>query len=184
LGDITGHGLTAALMMSNLQALFRMESRRASDVGEVLTTLNNCFYENTESHHFATFAYGVYDPATRNGQIASAGHDPFILVRHDNRLVDGPTGGVLLGLLPDQSYVSSPFELQPGDLLCIYSDGITESENAQNRQFERSGLTTVLQESRGQSASAIVDHVLAAARDHRQGVSPNDDQTVVILTCY
>ena len=93
LGDISGKGLTAAMMMANLQSLLRAEARRVSPPHEALTTMNEIFHDITDDTKFATFFYGVVDPATGHLRYSAAGHDPMIVMHANGELADTELGG-------------------------------------------------------------------------------------------
>jgi sigma-B regulation protein RsbU (phosphoserine phosphatase) len=181
LGDIAGKGLTAAMMMANLQALFRVEARRGSAPHEVVAAMSRLFYESTEAHQFATFFYGILDAATGRLRTCSAGHEPLILIRADGTQDEAPLGGPLLGIFPDLSYVTTEVALEVGDLCAVYSDGITEQFDASGAFYGRDRLVDVLRSARDRSAAELVDAVCASVRRFAGETPAADDLTLLVL---
>lgn len=181
LGDISGKGLTAAMMMANLQALFRLEARRGGEPHRVVTTMSQLFFESTEPHQFATFFYGILDAPEGHLRYCSAGHEPLIQIRANGREGDIPIGGPLLGIFPELSYSTSELVLDPGDLCVVYSDGITEQSDPQGELYGRERLVDVIRSVRDRSAEAIVAEVQDSVGSFAQDVSAADDFTLLVL---
>jgi serine phosphatase RsbU (regulator of sigma subunit) len=181
LGDVCGKGLTAAMMMANLQAVFRLEARRCSAPHEVLASMNQQFYESTEAHEFATFVYGIVEPRSGRVRFSSAGHDPMIIVERDGSLHDAPMDGPPLGMFPQSKYSTHEFRLEPGGVCVVYSDGITESVDGGGEFYGRERLQSILQEARGESGATMVERVRQAVAKFTGGTKNNDDFTLVAV---
>ncbi len=181
LGDISGKGITAALMMANLQALFRVEARRDGEPHAVLSTMNRLFHESTQVEHFATFFYGILDPVTGLLRFCSAGHESPVLLRGDGSILEVDRGGVPLGILPDFPFVTQEAALRQGDLCLIYSDGITEQNDPKRREFGRARLISIVRQSRHLPAEALAQAVEVAVREFARGQKQWDDLTLVVL---
>lgn len=127
IGDVSGKGIPAALLMSNLQASLQGQVIHPSSVGEIVARVNNLLAASTDPHMFATFFYGVLDPSQATLTATNAGHDPPILRRADGSVETLDAGGLVLGMLPGQTYHQATVTLEPGDFIVFYTDGITEA---------------------------------------------------------
>jgi serine phosphatase RsbU (regulator of sigma subunit) len=125
--DVSGKGIPAALLMSNLQASLQGQVLHEAPVTEVVERMNDLLARSTDAHMFATFFYGVLEPETGRVVGVNAGHEPPLVVRADGTLETLPPGGLILGMLPGQGYAECRATLEPGDSLILYTDGITEA---------------------------------------------------------
>jgi sigma-B regulation protein RsbU (phosphoserine phosphatase) len=181
LGDISGKGLTAAMMMANLQSLLRAEARRGSAPNEALATMNEVFHDLSEATKFATFFYGVLDPQSGHLRFSSAGHDPMIVMHADGELAEVPLGGPPLGMLSGMDFPDHSVDLKPGDLCLVYSDGITEQSNARDEMFQQERLVDTLRACIGLPAATCVARVRQAVLDFAGDRPAGDDFTIVAL---
>ncbi len=150
-GDVAGKGITAALLMANLQASFRAFATAEASPQVVCTKLNKFLCANIASGKFVTFFYAVLDSSTRTLTYENAGHSPGLLVRKGTtETLRG--GGAVLGALPDWTYQDYMAQLQPGDRILLSTDGITEAENAQLEEF---GERRLLEAARAHDGSAL-----------------------------
>ena len=187
IGDVSGKGMPAALLMSNLQASLHGQVIHPSTVAEVVGRVNNLIVKSTDPHMFATFFYGLLD--LRNAVLTStnAGHNPPLVVRADGQIEELTDGGLILGILEDQDYQQQSVELAPGDVVVMYTDGITEAvgpsavEDDPEAMFGDEALREVVLRSRTLPAVGIKDAILAAVRDHTAGVAQSDDITLVVV---
>lgn len=136
IGDVSGKGVPAALLMSNLQASLKGQVLHDLPVSEVLARINRLLATSTDPHMFATFIYGELDTASGAFVYANAGHEPPLLVRRDGSVAWLRGGGLLLGMFADQRYEAVTVELAPGDVLVLFTDGITEA-GAPNPALDR-----------------------------------------------
>jgi serine phosphatase RsbU (regulator of sigma subunit) len=127
IGDVSGKGIPAALLMANLQACLQGQVIHPSGVGEVVRRVNNLLVNSTDAEMFATFFYGVLDRTTGEITASNAGHDPPLLFRADGSIQRLSAGGLLLGMFPGVSYEEETAALLPGDVLVLYTDGIPEA---------------------------------------------------------
>jgi len=127
IADVSGKGIPAALLMSNIQASLQGQVLHEAPVTEVVGRMNELLARSTDAHMFATFFYGALDP--QSGRIAgvNAGHEPPLIVRADGTMEELPAGGLILGMLPGQTYRECSTVLGPGDSMVLYTDGITEA---------------------------------------------------------
>ena len=188
LGDVSGKGISAALVMASLQSALHAQLRHAPQDGSadqrlstatLMSQLSEQLYENTPPEKYATFFCATYDDRTGSLLYTNAGHLPPILIRGDERLrLD--VGGTVVGLMPIFTYDQQVIELQPGDLLAMFTDGITEAEDASGEQFGDERLAHLLREHTDKPLEEIVrivtDRVRAWAHD-----PDNADDTTILL---
>ncbi len=182
LGDVSGKGLPAALLMANLQATLRGQARFNERPEVCVTWSNRLLCQCTDPEKFTTLFYGVLDPATHELRYCNAGHERPLLLRAG---CDAPEslagGGLVLGILEDFPYAGSSLTLGPGDLLVIYSDGVTDATNRAEEPFGLQRLTELLHRASRQSAAAAVAAIVAAVREHAEGTEQADDITLVAV---
>jgi len=196
-GDVSGKGIPAALLMSNLQASLKGQILHPSSVSRTVSMVNQLLVDSTDTHMFATFFYGELDP--RDGTLVStnAGHDPPILCRLDGRVERLTTGGLVLGVMAGANYEEETVRLDRGDVLVIYTDGVTEAqgpleavenpselperEDGRVNLFEESRLIEVVHEHRHRPAQEIQAAILRAVRQHTAGTPQSDDITIVVI---
>lgn len=179
--DISGKGLPAALLMSNIQATLRATIGTHSSLSEFATRMNSLLHASTPSNKFATGILLAYDPAAGGCTYVNAGHNEGILLRRDGSVTLLATTGLPLGLFARAAYEEGRTELLPGDLLLLYSDGVTEATDLRDEEFGMDRTIDVLRAYREQSASAIVNAVLQHI-DQFVGAAPqHDDITLMVL---
>jgi serine phosphatase RsbU (regulator of sigma subunit) len=187
IGDVSGKGMPAALLMSNLQACLHGQVLHPGTVASVVQRVNDLLVRSTDSHMFATFFYGVLETATGRFVCTNAGHNPPLVLRRDGSLERLTTGGLLLGMMGDMVYQQATVDLAPGEVIVMYTDGITEAvgpgvdEDDPDAMFGEDRLCNVILNSRHLPASGIQDAILAAVADHTRGVAQSDDITLVVL---
>jgi phosphoserine phosphatase RsbU/P len=151
-GDVAGKGITAALLMANLQASFRAFATADASPQEVCTKLNKFLCANIAPGKFVTFFYAVLDADGRTLTYENAGHSPGLLLRSTGTTESLRGGGAVLGALPDWIYQDHAAKLESGDKLLLSTDGITEAENAQLEEF---GEERLLEIARARDGSAL-----------------------------
>lgn len=181
LGDVSGKGIGAAILMSNLQANLQMLGRQRLPLDEMMTQLNRQIYHNSTPEMFITFFLGRVDPEGRTLQYINAGHDVPVMLR-GSKVLDLHQGGMLMGAVPEVPYEAGEVELREGDMIVLYSDGITEAMDEEDEEFGRDRLVKVLRELRDEAPADIVAGVLRAVRDYagltRAG---RDDLTLLVM---
>lgn len=184
LGDVTGKGLPAAMLMANLQATIRGQALVDCTPGECMSRSNKLLYRSTDPVKFATLFYGVLCNEKHELCFCSAGHDrPYFLStgKEPHRL---EPGGMMLGAMEGLPYEHDCLGFGPGDTLVVYSDGITEAMapgGEMGEEFGEERLEPLLRACHGKSAAEIIDDVVAAARQHAAGRAQSDDMTVVVV---
>jgi sigma-B regulation protein RsbU (phosphoserine phosphatase) len=169
IGDIAGKGISAALLMANLQGLLRSYApMRCEDLPGLMTDINTALYQSTDSNKFATLFYGVYDDSSRKLIYVNAGHDaPIVFRRKDasvssasagtNEYFDSPgysssmdqyeivrmeTGGTVIGAFPTAAYTPHTIQLHSGDILVLFTDGLSDARNFIHEQYGEERLTS------------------------------------------
>lgn len=179
--DVSGKGLSAALLMSIIQATLRSLLRRESSMLEIAGTANELIHATTPSNKFATAFLCAVEPASGACRYVNCGHNAAALLRASGEveMLDGP--GLALGLFPRRTYGELSFQLEPGDVLAIYSDGVSEAQNRAEEEYSVERLAQCLKTTCGDPASAIVDHVFADI-DAFAGDAPQfDDITLMVV---
>ncbi len=180
-GDVAGKGMPAALMMSSLQARVQVLAEENLDVATLVARLNRTIATNCPSNRFITFFFGLVDPATGEVCYTNAGHNPPLLVRRSGEVERLEGGGMILGILAKAGYEQRSARLDPGDILVLFSDGVTEATPAdRDEEFGEERLAEVLRAHAAEPTSAIIASVLQSLNDWSQGAPPADDVTLVI----
>jgi len=176
--DVIGKGVPAALLMSNVQAAVHALACEMLPTGELCGRINRIVAANVGSGKFITFFYGVLDGA-RRFSYTNAGHCEPILVRRNGDCVRVNHGGVVLGVFPEWEYREAQVALQPGDRLVLFTDGITEIENAEAEEFGEQRLMELLCANRALDAEAMQKRVMAAIAEFSGG-NFQDDATLIV----
>ncbi len=179
-GDIAGKGIAAALLMANLQANLRSQCAIALDEPQrLLRSANELFYASTNDSAYATVFYAEYDDELRTLRYANCGHLPALLLRNDNSLERLDSTGTVLGLFEDWDCSLRQCRINPGDLLAIYTDGITESFNAAEEEFGEQRLIEAMRRHRELSSSALLAAIIEEVR-HFSPHEQHDDLTLIV----
>lgn len=186
IADVSGKGIPAALLMANLQAILRGQAEESGDVSAVLARVNGFLVRSTDPHMFVTFFYGILDRAKAVFLSSNAGHNPPLLLRADGRTERLSAGGLLLGFLAVQDYAQQETELRPGDIVVLFTDGITEASapgapDRPDRFFGEERLIEVVRGNAGRAAGEIQTAILDAVAAHTAGAPQGDDITLVII---
>jgi serine phosphatase RsbU (regulator of sigma subunit)/predicted enzyme related to lactoylglutathione lyase len=183
IGDTSGKGIGAALLMANLQANIRSQSAMALDHPQrFLQSVNQLFYANTTSAAYATLFLAEYDDCKRNLRYVNCGHYSPVLVRADNTLERLASTSTVLGLFEEWTCDVEERQLRTGDVMALYTDGVTEAFNDADEEFGEERLIEVLRQNREQSSEAII----AATVDEVRRFSPSeqhDDITLIVAKC-
>lgn len=182
IADVSGKGLPAALLMSNVQAGLHCHAFQPDfDIKGTAENLNRLVHRNTDAGKFVTLFLGAIDKETHLLRYVRAGHDNPILVSQDGDCRQLEDGGFVLGFIPDAEYDVAEEQLAPGDVLCLYTDGVTEARNPGDEEFELGNVIRIVTEHRSESAEDIGSALLKAVRDFSQLEIQADDVTLVIL---
>lgn len=180
IADVAGHSVGSALMMAMARTILRRELREGCDPAAVIAATNDALFDDlVRSSLFLTVFAARFDPASGSFEYANGGHNPPLLRRVDGRLAELDADGVAVGILRDVDYERAQVALFPGDLVMLYTDGVTEAANASGEQFGEERLRALLGVSAPQD---LVDAAYSAVRAHAGvGSSQNDDITLVAL---
>jgi phosphoserine phosphatase RsbU/P len=183
IGDVSGKGIAAALLMANLQANLRSQCALALTHPELfLRSVNRLFYENTVDSAYASLFFAEYDDESRRLRYANCGHLSGIIMRDDNAFCRLSSTGTLLGLFQDWECKFSEFELAPGDLLTLYTDGVTEALTDRGEEFGEENLIQRLRHYRDQPCQTAVEAITNEVRALSPG-DQHDDITLIMAKC-
>ena len=180
LGDVSGKGMPASLMMMGLQARAEVLLREPGTLSEALTRLNYLTAMHCPAGKFITLFLCCLDPKKGVLTYANAGHNPPVILRADGSVTKLTEGGCVLGILPGAQFEQFETSLQPGDLLAVYSDGITEAATPADEEFETENLVATLERHRGEPTLQMIDAVTKAVSDWTEGAPPADDITLIL----
>lgn len=181
IGDVVGKGITAALLMANLQAAFRAFATADASPASVCSRLNAFICGNVASGKFISFFYCIVDARDRSLLYENAGHCPAQLVRRSGDATTLCGNGAVLGVLPDWKYSDSHLQLETGDRLVLFTDGVTEAENLHGAEFGEESIVQVLLESGPCSADELRRELMVSVTEYCGGQF-RDDATVLVLT--
>ncbi len=181
LGDVSGKGLAAALVMSNLQATIRSLASINVTANECLERANKLLYRSIDAKTFVSLFFGILDTKKNTMCYANAGQNLPLIFSPEKKPVPLQNHGLVLGTKEDVSFKKEEISINPGDRLLIYSDGIPEAMNEQMEEFGDEKLLEIVQQYRGYSSDALIKNIIAALNLHFGGVSQNDDMTMVHL---
>jgi serine phosphatase RsbU (regulator of sigma subunit)/pSer/pThr/pTyr-binding forkhead associated (FHA) protein len=177
--DVAGKGMPAALLMASLQAKVQAYAETPTEPADIVRRLNRSVAANIPSNRFVTLFHCVVDPRTGELTYCNAGHNPPYLVRAGGEIEQLEGGGPVLGIFAAMKYQQQTVRMEPGDVLLMYSDGVTEACNPQGEEFENQ-LAELARSKREESAGAIVRAVHEAVQTWIAGQPPADDVTVVV----
>ncbi len=143
-GDVAGKGMPASLLMSSLQARVQVLFEEPDELARKITRLNKAICANCPDNRFITFFMAVANPATGELVFTNAGHNPPLLVRAAGGFETLKGGGVILGILPMAVYKESHAQMEPGDILVLFSDGVTEAADPQDHDFGEERLANLV----------------------------------------
>ena len=180
IGDVSGKGIAAALLMANLQASVRSQLSLAFDRPEaLLRSVNRLFFDNTGDHAYASLFFVQYDDATRRVRYANCGHLSGLLLRMDGNVEQLASASTLLGMFQEWDCSMQEQEVSPGDVLALYTDGVTEASNQQGEEFGERRLMEAMRQHRELSCQALLTAIVDAVRQfspEEQG----DDITAIV----
>lgn len=185
IGDVSGKGIAAALMMASLQASLRGQTvKPCSSLAEMIQLVNKLVFEASASNRYATFFYAQFDPATRLLHYVNAGHNAPIVCRRNGGERDFQrldTGGTVLGLFSDFVYQEGLVELQPGDLFVGFTDGISEAMDRDEQEFGEERMMQTIRHCEIRSAADTITCLLDQVDSFTAGAPQHDDMTLVVM---
>ncbi|MCE2514787.1 MAG: SpoIIE family protein phosphatase [Acidobacteria bacterium] len=182
IADVSDKGVPAALFMMSCRTLIKGAAIGKTDPGEVLHEVNQLLQEDNDAAMFVTVFYGVYDPDSQRFHYANGGHNSPLVVHADGSSAELPlTGGIALGLIPDLDYENKTVTLSPGDLIVLYTDGVTEAFDEQENQFGTQRLQEVFAGTKPTDVQAANRSVFEAVEKFAGDTPQSDDITCVTL---
>jgi len=181
LGDVSGKGLPAALLMANLQATIRGQARPDLSCSECMISSNNLLHRSTTLEKFATCFLGILDLEKNLFCFSNAGHNPPLLFSESGHSSSLATGGIPLGIMPNHGYKEERIPFRLGDLMLIYSDGVTEALNTEEEEFGLERLEKLVMEKRELASSDLLQEIVSSVKEFSGEVPQMDDITVVIV---
>jgi sigma-B regulation protein RsbU (phosphoserine phosphatase) len=180
-GDVSGKGISAALLMASLRASLRgvtLDSPR--DFANLMHKVNKLVYEASASNRYATFFFAAFDAKTRRLECVNAGHNPPILLRN-GRVIRLEADGPVVGLLPFAPYTEQAMTLEPGDVLLLYTDGISEAMTRDDEEWGEERMIESLSAVRNRPADDVLRAMFADADNFTAGAAQHDDMTLLVL---
>ncbi len=181
LGDVSGKGTAAALLMSSLHAAIHAQSASHDSLVATISAVNRYLADNIPANRFVTLFYAELDPESGALSFLNAGHNPPLIVHSAGTVEQLASGGLPLGIKPDAEYREGRTQLQHGDVLVVYSDGVTEAVSPTGEEFGATRLYEVVSRNIEASAAGIRDRIESSLTKFAQGTSAADDITLVIV---
>ena len=180
IGDVAGKGMPASLLMTSLQARVHVLFEDGDELAKKIGRLNKHVASNCPDNRFITFFMAVANPATGELVYTNAGHNPPLIVRKSGEVEQLSGGGVILGILPMITYKEFTVRMEPGDVLVLYTDGVSEASNSKDEDFGETRLGEIVGKLRDRPATEIIDAIEAAVTEFTNGAPAADDITVVV----
>jgi serine phosphatase RsbU (regulator of sigma subunit) len=181
LGDVSGKGTAAALLMSSLHAAVHAQADTHESLATTIGAVNRYLVESIPPNRFVTLFYAALDPKQGSLEFLNAGHNPPLIVHAGGTMEQLASGGLPLGIMSDADFREGRTQLRPGDVLVIYSDGVSEAVNPNGEEFGPTRLYEVVARNLDASASGIRDRIESALTKFCQGTPAADDITLVIV---
>ena len=174
IGDVSGKGVSAALIMSSVQAALRVAAPIEDDLAHLVQRLNALIYRSARGRKYATFFFGRYTPSSGMLRYVNAGHNPpFVAI--DGQLQELSSTGKPIGILPDSTYHEQIVEIPAGATLFLYTDGLNEAENVDEQEFGYERLRELFKQTHEPA------RIVAAVTEFERGARPTDDKTIVVM---
>jgi len=181
IADVSGKGAGAALLMSNLQASLHVLISTGVGVGEMVAKINNLIFENTDLDKFITFFYGELNTKENKFTYCNAGHNPPFKINRNGKIEELMTGGLILGMMPDQIFETETISLDSGDSIVMFTDGITEAMNEKSEEFGEERLKSIIKKSLDLSSKELMEKIIGDVRKYSGSMPQADDITIIIL---
>lgn len=179
-GDASGNSIPAAMIMSAVRGALRTHPADSDELTALMSRLNAALCGLTRAHQFMSLCCGVFDAAMRSFTYSNAGHPAPLLVR-DGKVHSLDSHGLLLGVVPEVNYQRSMLQLSAGDVLVLYSDGITEARSSTHEMFRCEGISSTVLNLKHGSASEMLETIWNRVDEHADGSIGADDRTLLVL---
>lgn len=180
LGDVTGKGMSAAMLMANIQATLRAQIINGCSCTESLYHSNNLLCSSTEPAKFVTLFLGILNTKSNEVCYSNAGHDPPLFFS-DTNINQLDAGGLLLGSFADSPYEQEKLVMNPGDLLVLYSDGITEAMNEEDQEFGEEELLGIIKNNKDTEPDILIEEIISTVKEHSGSSPQSDDMTLMMI---
>lgn len=182
IGDVSGKGTPASLLMANLQATIRALVPFGYPLTELTKRVNDLMCDNTSSGRFVTFFWGLLDAKVRTLRYVNAGHNPPFVFRTDGTVERLDRGGIILGVIRTIApYQDGEVAFNPGDVLVLFTDGVSEAMNDQSEEFGEPRLEQLAKENLGESPQTVLSRIVEAVQGHSRNLPQSDDITLLLL---
>jgi serine phosphatase RsbU (regulator of sigma subunit) len=182
IADVADKGLPAALYMTVTRTLIRSTSQSISSPAKVLERVNELLFMDSQNGMFVTAIFAILDPEKGVLTYANAGHNlPLVLYQSSNQLETLEKGGIALGVIKNATYQEKKIQIQPGDELLFYTDGVTDAFSTEGESFSEARLRSALQSAEGTSSNQVLEEIDQAIDAFRKGEPPSDDMTMVLI---
>lgn len=181
IGDVSGKGTPASLLMANLQAMIRALVPIGLSLPELTKRVNDLIYESTGNDRFITFFWGALDTNSNTLNYVNAGHNPPILLRRDGKIERLEIGGLLLGVMKTAvPYKEGNIQLNAGDTLVLFTDGVSEAMNSQGFEYSEDKLINIIKSNHNETAGTILNKIVESVQEY-SGAYQSDDITMVVV---
>jgi len=181
IGDVSGKGIAAALLMASLQASLRGQTMAGiGDLATLMLNVNKLVYDASQSNRYATFFYAEFDPKTKLLSYVNAGHNPPVILR-GSQIIRLEACGPVVGLLPEVGYTMDSCQLQPGDIFVGYTDGISEAMNEQDEEWEEDRFIAAARAVAQEGSKALVEGIFRRADAFTGAAKQYDDMTLLVM---
>ncbi len=181
IADVSGKGVQAALLMANLQAFLKAIIKQNIPLVEASNLINDLVSENTTMGSFITFFWGILNTEDRTFTYVNAGHNPPVWVSN-GKLVKLKTGGMILGVMPTVvDYKFETIQLEKGDLIVLFTDGITEAMDTEKNEYSEERLEKLITENKKETAGGLLKKIMEDVNDHTSGAEQSDDITCCVI---
>ncbi len=182
IGDVSGKGTPAALLMANLQATIRALVPLRISLSELTARVNDLMCHNTGADKFITFFWGFLDPSSLTLTYVNAGHNYPFLIRGDGMTVRLESGGMILGIVPTMTpYEQGSITLRPDDVLVLFTDGVSEAMSKTSQEYSEERLEVFIHDHRHLSAQSLIDALHQDILQFTRGAVQSDDITLMVL---
>jgi sigma-B regulation protein RsbU (phosphoserine phosphatase) len=181
IGDVSGKGIPAALIMASFRASLKAEIRNNYAIRTIFFKVNNLLYESIERENYVTAVYGVLDIKNKIFTFSNAGHNPPVLRKREGKIEYLTEGGVALGILQNHNYRERALGLNPGDLILFYTDGVTEAVNESGEEFGTKRLEKILIENYSLEAKQLQGKIYQEIKDFTRDKPGQDDYTMIVI---
>jgi phosphoserine phosphatase RsbU/P len=179
--DVSGKGIAASLLMSNFQASLRALLSSGVPLVEVVTRMNNLMHASTAANKYVTAIFMDVDPESGHARVVNAGHNDGVILRADGNAERLKAGGLAVGLMPGRTYTETEWQLAPGDLVALYSDGVTEANDPEENEYSIERLIELLRDQRTASAEEIVRATYESVDAFADTAPQYDDITMMVV---